>query len=315
MMICQEFIPQPQLRSFVQSYQLRHFTFGNLSSIPFKPYAPRPEQTLAFFPRGNEWVENLVTNTMIKRPRSVIIGQYSQRTNRHLNGPEFCVLLVNFKPGVLYRLIGVPFTELTNTFVNAEDILPKEIRRANERLGSAESPLEMIGIVEKLLLDLTSNIIKDAHPIDTVTNLLIQCPEDSSVLALAESSCFSPRQFERLFKERMGISPKLFTRIARMTKAFSIKYNYPDLDWFSIALYCNYHDYQHLARDFKDLAGVTPTTYMKEENNAPERRFGLPDSSLTAELVAFLPPARFVNAPHLQKNWKNENVSPLNPGI
>ena len=97
-----------------------------------------------------------------------------------------------------------------------------------------------------------------------------------------------------------------------MTKAFSIKYNHPSLDWFSIALYCNYHDYQHMARDFKDLAGVTPTAYMKEENDAPERHFGLPDSSLTTELVAFLPPTRPVNTPHLQKNWKNENV---NPGI
>lgn len=314
-MICQEFVPQPQLRHFVQSYQLRHFTFGSGTYIPFKPYAPRPEQTLAFFPRGSESEENLVTNTMIKRPRSAIIGQYSQRTNRHLNGPEFCVLLVNLKPGVLYRLINVPFTELTNTFINAEDILPKEIRRVNERLSSAESTEEMIGIVEKLLLHLTSNIIKDAHAIDAVTNLLIQRPEDSSVLALAEASCFSPRQFERLFKERTGISPKLFTRIARMTKAFSIKYNHPGLDWLSIALYCKYHDYQHLARDFKDLAGVTPTTYMKEENDAPERQFGLPDSSLTAELVAFLPPAKLVNASHLQKNWKDENVSPFNPGI
>ncbi|GGH35350.1 AraC family transcriptional regulator [Dyadobacter endophyticus] len=315
-MICQEFIPQPQLRPFVQNYQLRHFTFGDGGSIPFKPYAPRPEQTLAFFPRGSESEENLVTNTMIERPRSAIIGQYSQRTNRHLNGPEFCVLLVNLKPGMLYRLIGMPFTELTNTFIDAEDILPKEIRRVNERLSSAESPQEMIGIVEKLLLDLTTNMSRgDHHPIDAVTNLLIRHPEDSSVLALAESSCFSPRQFERLFKERMGISPKLFTRIARMAKAFSMKYNHPDLDWFSIALYCKYHDYQHLAKDFKDLAGVAPTTYMMEEKDAPEHHFGLRDSSLTAELVAFLPPTKVVNAPHLQKNWKDENVSPLNSGI
>lgn len=314
-MICQEFIPQPPLRSFVQSYQLRHFTFDNGSSIPFKPYAPRPEQTLGFFPRGSESEENLVTNTLIKRPRSAIIGQYAQRTNRHLNGPEFCVLLVNFKPGVLYRLTGLPFTELTNTFIDAEDILPKEIRRVNERLSSAESPQEMIGIVEKLLFELASNIYREPHPIERVTNLLIQRPEDSSVLALAEASCFSPRQFERLFKERMGISPKLYTRIARMTKAFSIKYCNPDLDWLSIALYCKYHDYQHLARDFKELAGVTPATYMMEEMDAPERLFGLQDSSLSAELVAFLPPARHVNAAHLQKNWKNENVGSAIAGI
>ena len=65
------------------------------------------------------------------------------------------MLLVNLKPGALYRLIGMPFAELNNTFIDAEDILPKEIRQVNERLSSAESPQEMIDIVEKLLLGLT----------------------------------------------------------------------------------------------------------------------------------------------------------------
>lgn len=308
-MICREFLPNPKLRAFVQGYQLRHFIFPAGSTIPFKPYAPRPEQTLAFFPRGNERVEHLTDKTMTTRPRSAIIGQYSERTNRHLVGPEFCVLLVNFRPGVLHRMMKLPFFELTNTFIDAEDVLPKEITSVNERLNSAGSPQEMIGIIDRFLLELTAGIRKDAHPIDTITHHLILHPEETSVLALAESSCFSPRQFERLFKERMGVSPKLFIRIARMTKAFSLKYNHPELDWLSIALYCNYHDYQHLARDFKELAGVAPTAYFTEEQDAPERYFGLQDSSLTDKVVAFLPPAKLVNAAHLQKNWKNENVT------
>ncbi|RYZ49229.1 MAG: AraC family transcriptional regulator, partial [Sphingobacteriales bacterium] len=79
---------------------------------------------------------------------------------------------------------------------------------------------------------------------------------------------------------RMGIPPKLFTRIARLTKAFRMKYNQPTLDWLSIALYGGYHDYQHLAKDFRELAGTTPTAYFREESKAPERHFGFRDSSL-----------------------------------
>ncbi|MCF0074267.1 AraC family transcriptional regulator [Dyadobacter sp. CY261] len=298
----------------MQCYQLRHFIFPAGSNIPFKPYAPRPEQTLAFFPRGGERVEHLASNTLISRPRSAIIGQSSERTNRHLVGPEFCVLLVNFHPGVLYRITNLPFYELTNTFVDAEDVLPTEIRRVNERLSSAGSPQEMISIVDRLLLELTAAIRKDAHPIDTVTRQLVLHPQETSVLALAESSCFSPRQFERLFKERMGVSPKLFIRIARMTKAFCLKYNHPELDWLSIALLCNYHDYQHLAKDFKDLAGVAPTTYLTQEKDAPERQFGLRDSSLADKLVAFLPPVKLTNTTNLEKNRKNENATDFDTG-
>lgn len=279
-MLCQDFLPSPPLRQFVKCYHLRHFIFSEAINSPFKPYAPRPEQTLAFYPRGYERVEHVASGKIIQRPRSIIMGQYVERTNRHLGGLEFFTFLVNFQPGVLYRLMGIPFHELTNSFVDAEAILHKELRLVNERLNSTDDYQEMIAIVETFLLHIVQTVKIDAHPIDTVTNRLIERPEDLSVLQLAERSFFSTRQFERRFKQRMGVSPKLFTRIARVTKAFRIKYNRPDLDWLSIALQCGYHDYQHLAKDFQDLAGATPTAYLLDDNKAPERYFGLRDSSM-----------------------------------
>ena len=84
----------------------------------------------------------------------------------------------------------------------------------------------------------------------------------------------------RLFKERIGISPKLMLRIARMTRAFKMKYLHPDEDWLRIALSCGYHDYQHLSKDFVQLAGANPNTYFLEDSRAPERFFGVRDSSL-----------------------------------
>lgn len=279
-MLCQDFLPGPPLRPFIKCYHLRHFIASEATKLPFKPYAPRPEQTLAFYPRGHEWVEHVASTTISRRPRSIIMGQYTERTNRHLEGPEFVALLVNFQPGVLHRLTGIPFYELTNSFVDAEAIFPKEIRLVNERLNSTADYQEMIAVVESFLLPLVRTVKTAEHPLDMITNRLIERPEDATIIHLAESSFLSPRQFERRFKQRMGISPKLFTRIARITKAFRIKYHHTDLDWLSIALWCGYHDYQHLAKDFQDLAGVTPTAYVLEDTKAPERYFGLRDSSI-----------------------------------
>ncbi len=279
-MICQAFLPTPALQEYIQCYQLRHFVFADVTQLPYKPYAPRPEQTLAFYPRGWELVEYVQTHTLLKRPRSYLMGQYVERTNRHIGSTDFLVILVNFHPGVLYRLTGIPFYEFTNTSIDAEAIFPKEIRLVNERLSSTADYREMITIVENFLQGLVKFIKKDSHPLDTVTRHLIEQPENTSVLQLAQSSFLGSRQFERRFKERMGISPKLFTRIARVTKAFRLKYRQPNTDWLSIALWCGYEDYQHLAKDFQALAGVNPTTYFLEDNYAPERFFGLRDSSL-----------------------------------
>ena len=279
-MICKAFFPIIALREYVECYQIRHFMFDNNSQLPFKPYAPRPEQTLTFYPRGHELVEYIETGTIIKRSRSHLIGQFTERTNRHLGSTDFLIILVTFLPGVLHRITGIPFYELNNTSADAEAIFPNEIRNVNDRLSSSNNYGEMIGIIEEFLLGLVKSIKRDKHPLDKVTLNLIKHPENTSVLQLAKSSFLSPRQFERKFKERLGISPKLFTRIARVTKAFRLKYHNPNMDWLSIALWCGYEDYQHLVKDFQDFAGVKPTTYFLEDDKSPERLFGLRDSSL-----------------------------------
>lgn len=282
-MICQDFLPHPTLQWFVRCYHLRHFKFSQTGPSPVKPYAPRPEQTLAFFPRGNEAIHYAGSGEVVSRPRSALLGQYTQRTNRLLIGEEFCALLIDFQPGMLYRLTGLPYDELTDTFVDAEAVLPKEIQAVNERLGSAGSPTEMINIIEQYLFTLSVQIRKQPRRIDRLGEILMMNQTDArSVVWLAEQSCFSPRQFERLFKERMGVSPKQFLKISRLTKAFALKYNRPAMDWLSVALVCGYHDYQHLSKDFKELAGVSPVAYMSEEASSPERQFGLLDSSLTS---------------------------------
>lgn len=280
-MVGQSVLPSPFLREFVKSYQLWHFTFPNSTNLPFKPYAPRPEQTLVFCPRGCELVEYVSTVKIIKRPRSYIMGQYAERTNRHIGSADFITVIVNFQPGVLFRITGIPYSELTNGFVDAESVFSKEIRLVNEQLNSTNHYTEMIAIIENFLSYLLMKIRKDSHPVDAVANCIIEHPENHCLFELAKESFLCFRQFERKFKERMGVNPKLFTRIARMNKAFRTKYHKPSEDWLSIALACGYHDYQHLAKDFQDLASVNPNAYFLEDSTkAPETFFGVKDSSV-----------------------------------
>jgi AraC-like DNA-binding protein len=279
-MICKDFLPAPELREFIQCYHLRHFVFSSQDHPIVKPYAPRPEHTLAFYPHGFESVYLPPSDKLIKRPASALIGQPAERTDRYLGGAEFLVFLVNFEPGALFRLTGLPSWELADTFIDAESIFLSAITLVNERLNSATNYREMIGIVDRFLYSLVKKVKKDSHPLDQVTRHLISNPENTRIVSLAESSFLSSRQFERRFKERTGISPKLFTQIARLTKALKIKYNAPGLDWLSVALQCGYNDYQHLAKDYQKLAGISPTGYLLEESAAPERQFGFRDSSL-----------------------------------
>jgi transcriptional regulator GlxA family with amidase domain len=104
---------------------------------------------------------------------------------------------------------------------------------------------------------------------------LLNCEKVASLDWLASESCLSQRQFIRKFEERTGISAKTFQRIIRFDKAFRMKNSLPHLDWLSIALRCNYHDYQHLAKEFKEFTQLNPPAFYDLEKTSPERSFGL----------------------------------------
>lgn len=285
-MICQAFLPSPAISNFVRAYQLRHFVFSEQDTLPYKPYAARAEQTLVFYPRGFERVEHPESSKFLRRPRSMVSGQYTERTNRHIASRDFIVILVDVWPGVMHDLVGIPYDELTNTFADAEVVLPG-IRTLSSSLSGAETYHEMIKLVDEFLVTLFRQRPVQPNVINRVARHLIDHPENISVLEQARESFLSLRQFERKFKERMGISPKLFAGIARANKAFRLKYHNPKLDWLDVALACGYHDYQHLSKDFQKFAGETPTSYLREDGKSPERLFGLRDSSLYND--AFLP--------------------------
>ena len=96
----------------------------------------------------------------------------------------------------------------------------------------------------------------------------------NSIEWYSNQACLCHRQFDRKFKERMGINPKLFLRIVRFDRAFRLKNQYPDRDWLSIAFESGYYDYPHLVKDYKELTGFSPVESYHLETKAPERVFG-----------------------------------------
>lgn len=273
-MIFRDFMPSPELGAFVEVYHLRHFIFPAGTPIPVKPYPPRPEHCLAFYVRGFEITEHLKDAKRVQRPRSVVSGQYTYQINRH-SSPEFLMILVVFKPGALYRLTGIPLPYFTNTEIDAEAVFPKELRSVNKRLSGSDSYSEMIRIVDDFLCGLFRNTRKEVQPVDRALEQFLKQDNGFSVHQLARDSFLSPRQLERKVRERTGVSPKTFLRIARFNLSYFLHLKHSELAWSSIAFHCGYTDYQHLAKDYKEFTGNTANRVFLEEEKAPERVLGL----------------------------------------
>ncbi|WP_026994106.1 helix-turn-helix domain-containing protein [Flectobacillus major] len=276
-MVLQEFPPSPILAEFVRVYRIVKFVFHSSEQIPFKPYAPKPEHCLSFYPRDTETVQYDNSKSSISNIKVALIGQHNVVSNRYV-GKDFVVFQVVFRPSALFRLTGIPVSELNNSYIDAENVFHRDIRFINEQLGDTQHTYQMIDIVESFLKILANQSKKTAHRLDYLSSLLIHPQQAINVDWLASESCLSLRQFERKFIERVGIPPKYFHRIVRFENAYRMKNKYPHLDWLTIALQCGYYDYQHLVKDYKEFTKATPTHFHLLDLSAPERKFGEADT-------------------------------------
>lgn len=180
---------------------------------------------------------------------------------------DYLMLKVVFKPGALYRLLGIPLSEFENQYVDAELVIPGDVKAVNEQLINAQSYLEMIRIIEQYLAHKIQTIRFDKYPVDKIDKLINLQSADFSLSRIAGQACLSTRQLERKFMERIGVGPQTYYRISRFNKAFKMKETQPGLNWFNIAIDCGYSDLQHLIKDFKQFSGTTPTALLNEEAN------------------------------------------------
>lgn len=271
--------PHPALRDYVRMLKIVGCSFpASMPVLPVKAYWPRAENCLSFFPKDPEQIEYGFDGLPLPSPRTRLQGQATLVTNRHV-GREFMVFQVQFQPGALFRLTGLPSNELTNTCIDAEAVFSTEIRAVSERLSYTRHYTEMIPIVEAFILGLISRAkLRDLRPIDRATRFLLQQPASISLDWLADQACLSQRQFYRQFVEREGVSPKLYARIARFEQAMKRKNAQPNDDWLTVALDLGYYDYQHLVRDFKEFTGLTPNGFLLADGKSPERTFGVAET-------------------------------------
>ena len=269
-MLLSKIMPSPQLSDLIREYRIVDFNFPADIALPSKAYPPRPEHCLQFFPRDMEQV-TYSNKSRISSKRTSIIGQHTTVNTRHV-GREFLSFQVVFKPGALFRITGMPSSELSNKYIDAEDILIGT-QEVNEKLYNAKCYEQMVFVVEAYLIKLKKNIKKEPHRVDNISTLMQQMA-DVPLDNFIKHSYLCHRQFDRKFKERVGVSPKQYLQVIRFDRAFRMKNRHPEKDWLSIALHCGYYDYQHLVRDYKLFTGCTPNEFAAIEMKAPERAFG-----------------------------------------
>lgn len=159
--------------------------------------------------------------------------------------------------------IGTFIDTSPSTFYNFEisgyDIENRRLNELAARIFDCPDTDKCIEILEKYLLSrIEPNL--NFKRIGCAVNELIYRPY-TSMSMLADKACLGKKQFERVFRNMVGMNPKEYSRIVRFQKALCLmQCGYTD--YIGIATECGYSDQSHFIRDFKAMSGRTPTSLL-----------------------------------------------------
>jgi AraC-like DNA-binding protein len=250
--------PHALLKGFVNNIMIHELRYGADEIPPVFEIPPLPEQGLLFYVRDRSNVEDVGAKKVETPSAAIVIGPH---TNRHkvMPGRDHLLIQVGFQPGGLYRLLGIPMSELLcRDSFNMVDLIGNEINSVIEKLQEATSLFSMKMIIENFLFTYLPRL-KQVLPIDQVLPVMIKERGLLRIDKLASDACLSIRQFERVFQQRIGLTPKHFSRMIRFGQAWIMKEKLPHVSWLTVAHECGYFDQMHLIQDFKEFAGGNPS--------------------------------------------------------
>ncbi len=172
------------------------------------------------------------------------------------------IMGVNFKPGGAFPFLGLPVHELCNTDRAFDDIWGSSSLRLRERLLEGRTPEEKFGLLEDALLA-RLNGARSLHPgVAYALRRLDAVPHLRPLAKVTGEIGLSQRRFIELFRQQVGMPPKLYYRIRRFQEALRRIERGGGVEWADLALACGYYDQSHFIRDFRAFSGINPSTYV-----------------------------------------------------
>lgn len=169
------------------------------------------------------------------------------------------VFIVTCKPTVLSRILGISMVARERVFIP----LPEQVfSPVWEMMKNHDEPAGKIDVFK----DFISNIQPDAYvPDDTdaMFDKIVSSNFSTPLREVISEFKVSERTLQRKFRERLGITPKMLSRITKINYLWnSIGVN-ECVDYQDLVFMGNYFDQTHFIKDFKAITGETPDHFFR----------------------------------------------------
>lgn len=237
--------PSPWLRPWVSEFRLIGDSPGGSGTLVRLPTA----STCLMFRVRNDGAGDLNAIGPIRRVRCKSVGSAS------------FYLRATLHAGVARQIVGIPLHEIADRIVPLEVLWNRAAGTLCDRLLHA-TPDSAVSVFEQVLRRLVESSPKRAIP--PVRHIVEAIDEEPGrpIDEQARLSGMSVRQLRHLFRMELGLSPKRYSRIARVKQLLSRPYRNCGLA--ELAIHGGFYDQAHMTAEFRELLNSTPRVFLAE---------------------------------------------------
>lgn len=161
---------------------------------------------------------------------------------------------------------GVPAGSLAGRLLRLADVAPS-LADLPERLAAPGSWDSRLAELERCLLGALRRH-RDFAPRPEVARALAMLTRGVSVADAADEVGYSRRRLHSLVSDEVGVPPKVYQRLGRFAGAHGRMRRAAlagDVSVAAVAAESGYADQAHLAREWTELAGCSPTEWLRRE--------------------------------------------------
>lgn len=194
---------------------------------------------------------------------SVIAGLATGPTHIHHDGNQHGIQLA-LRPGAVRALFGMPAAELAEGSFELTDVMGPGAVFLRERLHETASWERRFVLVEQSLIARLGAPRPPASEMVEAWRLISASQGATPIYDVAQAVGWSMRRLQQQFRVELGVSPKAVARVRRFERSVPLVSS-GRIPLTDVALHCGWADHAHMNRDWRDLAGTSPTQWRTDD--------------------------------------------------
>jgi AraC-like DNA-binding protein len=248
-----EWPPHPALRPFVRAYWALR---GASAEAHPQPVLPDGSSELVVH-RARPFHRHTAAQGAERQSERLFVGQMRAPVVLQAEGAAD-VVGIRLRPHGAFALLGCPQHVFADAIPDVEALEMPWLSTAMRRAQEAESAQAAIACLEGALLRQLPLRARRDPRVGAALAAIEEAGGDVRVETVAAQAGAGRRHLERLFRDEVGLGPKVFARLVRFQAAAARVVGEPGAPLAAVSGDSGYFDQSHMIRDFLAFAGSSP---------------------------------------------------------